>query len=305
MSQIEEHLHTQKVDKAASNPMRSMANLFLPAEPEAAFKSAFLGSSSLMGNPTRHIVRPVMQDTALKNWIPFLPRPDYLDGTYAGDAGFDPLGLVTRNKIGPVEAWWWDIKIGGTKTSEQRLKFLREAELKHARLAMLAVVGWPLSEMLQGSLPALTQNPEASALMETAGRAPSVLNGGLGQAAPVLGLALLLSTYLEIKSFDKILGWGNDGAPGNFGFDPLGLYEVFDQLTPSPSWEQQDDPEFMESFRAANRRKMEESELMNGRLAMLGITGFAFQEALSGIPVIEQTPEFFVPFFFLPQFNQF
>lgn len=256
-----------------------------------------------MRNPTRH---PVMQDVALRNWIPFLPRPDYLDGTYAGDAGFDPLGLVVRNKIGPMEAWWWDIKIGGAKTPDQRLKFLREAELKHARLAMLAVVGWPLSEMLQGELPALTQNPEASALMQTGGRAPSVLNGGLGEAAPVLGLALLLAIYFEIKfSIHKSLGWEpNDNSPGNLGFDPLGLYEYFDQLAAPPTWEQQEDPKFMESYRAANRKKMEESELMNGRLAMLGITGFAFQEALSGIPVVEQTPEFFVPFMLLPQFNQ-
>ena len=30
--------------------------------------------------------------------------------------------------------------------------FLREAEVKHARLAMLAAAGWPLSELLDGPL---------------------------------------------------------------------------------------------------------------------------------------------------------
>ena len=30
--------------------------------------------------------------------------------------------------------------------------FMREAEVKHARLAMLAAAGWPLSELLDGPL---------------------------------------------------------------------------------------------------------------------------------------------------------
>ena len=41
----------------------------------------------------------------------------------AGDEGFDPLGLSTINDLG-VDLYW-----------------LREAELKHCRVAMLAVVG--------------------------------------------------------------------------------------------------------------------------------------------------------------------
>lgn len=56
------------------------------------------------------------------------------------------------------------------------LGYMREAELKHSRLAMLAVVGWPLAELLDkpiaqtfGLAPALTKS----------GASPSVLNGGL------------------------------------------------------------------------------------------------------------------------------
>ena len=58
--------------------------------------------------------------------LPFLPRPAALDGSHAGDYGFDPLGL------------------------SEKLDFyaMQEAEVRHARLAMLAVVGWPMSELL-------------------------------------------------------------------------------------------------------------------------------------------------------------
>ena len=49
-----------------------------------------------------------------------------LDGELAGDAGFDPLGLA-KDRVSLFE--------------------FREAEIKHARLAMLAAVGWPISEL--------------------------------------------------------------------------------------------------------------------------------------------------------------
>ena len=57
--------------------------------------------------------------------IPFLLKPKNLDGM-VGDIGFDPLGFAT---IFPV-------------------KFMREAELKNGRVAMLAVVGWLVSELV-------------------------------------------------------------------------------------------------------------------------------------------------------------
>ena len=75
--------------------------------------------------------------------IPFLKRPPALDGSHAGDYGFDPLGF----------------------TEQYDLYTMQESELRHARLAMLAVVGWPLSELV------------APDWMLQDGRAPSVLNG--------------------------------------------------------------------------------------------------------------------------------
>jgi Chlorophyll A-B binding protein len=45
--------------------------------------------------------------------------------------GFDPLGIVK---------------------SKEQLFILREAEIKHARIAMLAAIGWPVSELCHYTL---------------------------------------------------------------------------------------------------------------------------------------------------------
>ena len=78
--------------------------------------------------------------------VPEFKRPVLLDGTHAGDMGFDPLGLARD-----------------TPTLHTYL----EAELKHGRLAMLAVVGWVFAELF------------AESGLAPGGRAPSLLNGGL------------------------------------------------------------------------------------------------------------------------------
>ena len=58
--------------------------------------------------------------------FPALPKPPSLDGSHAGDFGFDPLGF----------------------TSNFDMYYLQECETRHARLAMLAVVGWPMAELI-------------------------------------------------------------------------------------------------------------------------------------------------------------
>jgi light-harvesting complex I chlorophyll a/b binding protein 1 len=47
-----------------------------------------------------------------------------LDGRLAGDEGFDPLGLSNLDESLGLDLYW-----------------MREAELKHCRLSMLATVG--------------------------------------------------------------------------------------------------------------------------------------------------------------------
>jgi len=59
--------------------------------------------------------------------LPFLPRPEKLDGSMAGDVGFDPMGL---------------------SEIQQDLSYARWAELKHGRVAMLAIVGLVTQEYI-------------------------------------------------------------------------------------------------------------------------------------------------------------
>jgi light-harvesting complex II chlorophyll a/b binding protein 4 len=52
---------------------------------------------------------------------------------------------------------------------------MREAEIKHSRLAMLAAAGWPLSELWHQSL---ANTLGLDSILAAENRAPSVLNGG-------------------------------------------------------------------------------------------------------------------------------
>ena len=148
------------------------------------------------------------------------------DNTLAGDMGFDPLQIAD---------------------SPDKLAWYREAEVKHARLAMLAAFGWPISEVTNfGNL--LTKE----------GRVPSLLNGGLGEVnglywAAVVGLAV----YWEGQGLDKKFGKQDDYLPGMLNFDPLGA--------DSPS--------------------MRNAEITNGRVAMIAITVFALEEAIFRTPI--------------------
>merc|ERR1719191_1805431 len=94
------------------------------------------------------------------------------DGTLAGDMNFDPLQI---------------------SDSPSALAWYREAEIKHARLAMLAAFGWPVSEITN-----------FGKLLTSDGRAPSLLNGGLGNVNVVYwALVLALGVFAESKGLDK------------------------------------------------------------------------------------------------------
>merc|ERR1712159_627226 len=148
------------------------------------------------------------------------------DNTLAGDMGFDPLQIADNS---------------------DKLAWYREAEVKHARLAMLAAFGWPVSEVLN-----------FGKLLTNDGRAPSLLNGGLGEVNGVYwGAVVGFAVYWESQGLDKQFGKKDDYLPGMLGFDPLGA----------------DSP----SMRAA--------EIMNGRVAMLAITVFALEEAITKAPI--------------------
>lgn len=178
------------------------------------------------------------------------PKPPYTtmvvgDGTLAGDMGFDPLYIAD---------------------SPKKLAWFREAEIRHARLAMLAAVGWPLSELFDGPLAGILG---AKPMLLEDGRVPSLLNGGLGDVNSVYWAGVVaLAIFVESKSLDQMFGKKDfDYLPGVLGFDPLGRDSKF--------------------FRDA--------EIQNGRVAMLAVTVFAFEEAIFKAPIVEKTSILFYP----------
>lgn len=267
--------------------------------------------------------------------VPGLKRPDYLDGSLAGDFGFDPLNLVTKygdfafqvpalrtiedepseeyknvQRVVKQELYGKNIPLGpNTKNAQRSLMWMREAEIKHARLAMLAAFGWPLSELWHGALAKISSAPYL--LDATQGRSLSVLNGGLAEVMPFLALATLVSIAIEVRTLDQVYGLTATGetvtpdgefiiktyVPGDCGFDPLNLYDAsLNNLGIMATTRAKNDPEYAFKLIQGARRESEATELLNGRLAMLAITGFAFQEFLYGTPVVDQSPIFFTFF---------
>uniref|UniRef100_A0A7S3DU21 Uncharacterized protein n=1 Tax=Entomoneis paludosa TaxID=265537 RepID=A0A7S3DU21_9STRA len=161
---------------------------------------------------------------------------------------------------------------------------MQEAEIRHARLAMLAVVGWPLSELIA---------PEW--MLQSGGRAPSVLNGfnpltflatvavfgGLGYFEFKTSLRSNTQTeFGKIHRQDMSQVW-NYGVAGDYNWDPLNLYNSIG-----------DD--------AMSRKGLRDVELSHGRSAMLGISTFAAWEALTGHAITDSFGMFFHPNLALP-----
>ena len=111
-------------------------------------------------------------------------------------------------------------------------------------------------------------------VVDASARAPSLLNGGLGKVSPVYwGVVLAAAAAIDVYGINQKKKGSPDYFPGNLGFDPLGLFPK-DQ---------------------AGQEAMKLKELKNGRLAMIAITGFAFQEFVSKFGVVAETPIFFKP----------
>lgn len=126
--------------------------------------------------------------------LPFMPQPANIVGM-AGDVGFDPLGFSD----------FFDIR------------WLREAELKHARICMLAVTGFVASEFFQ--LPG-----EVHHVSPVAAHDAAVQSGAMSQILIWTGMFELLSTRVVSDMMDKENP--TDRAPGDFMFDPLKFSEV-------------------------------------------------------------------------------
>lgn len=183
--------------------------------------------------------------------LPFLQRPRILDGSLPGDAGFDPFGFAGND--------------------EKELLNMRESEIKHGRLAMLAVVGWPLAELWDKQIAVAFGLQSA---LTDSGESPSLLNGGLDRINIDFWIASIsLASLIELSNLDKKQKAGNDYIPGDCNFDPLHLFPT----------------------NKSEQIIMQTKEIKHGRIAMIAILGFIVQEAIYGTPVTLETPFFFTP----------
>jgi light-harvesting complex II chlorophyll a/b binding protein 4 len=286
------------------------------AAPAAAAASAAAAKPKSSPKPEPEEPAPIPLDAALLEIIASKKR--LLDAWNEDtDASMDYVKAVVWNKEtrkmedlpgadtevcnGELIGGAWDpLRLAETKT---HLLVYREAEIKHGRLAMLAAAGWPVSELLPHGSDSLLQG--------TAGRAPSVLNGGLGEVNPVFWLVLLLGfAALENGTLEyQFSGWQSAGKPwkyvaGDYSFDPLNLQDAIATKwmeTAKLEFSKGDDRDAL-TMKADIKTNVAKAEMWHGRVAMLAITGFAVQEAVWGTPVVEQSPLFFgTPFWHLLQ----
>jgi len=158
--------------------------------------------------------------------LPFLPRPEKLDGSMAGDRGFDPMGL---------------------SEIQQDLTYARWAELKHGRIAMLAIVGMIVQTHFH--LPGdAYQNADPFGAVSTV---------GIGVNSQILvGIGCV-----ELANFNKHY----DGSePGDIGWTGG----------------------FLKNKSDADIMKAREQEIVHSRLAMIAITGASVQTLLFHQPLV-------------------
>lgn len=153
-----------------------------------------------------------------------------LDGSMAGDVGFDPLGLSNIDEVG-IDLYW-----------------LREAEIKHARVAMLAVAG-VLQVEIFGPAPgceAATAENQMDAFWQIWGSHPQYI-----------AAAFIMIMIIEAFSGIAATSGRESGmrAPGDFGLDPLGF----------------------KKGDADKFKRLEAQEIANGRLAMWAAAGEIMQ----------------------------
>ncbi len=158
---------------------------------------------------------------------------------------FDPLGLAPKDK--------------------RSFKKFQEAELKHGRVAMLAVVGILVGE----KLPFLFGNDITGPAIYHFQQASDVLNAWIPN---VVGFIFAVEGFNIVKGWESpnetkangaaIASLKSDYVNGDLKFDPLGLT-----------------PKTKDGFKALRTK-----ELNNGRLAMISAFGLVVQELVSGAP---------------------
>merc|ERR1719162_419609 len=128
---------------AVSALMASSAMAFAPS-------STSQSTSALNADMPDRMWDKMVDPTERSAALPFLPRPANLDGSMVGDVGFDPfyLSSIPKNFAGFIQPPQWE-DVEGIPT----LYWMREAELKHGRVCMIAWFGWLATDGAFGPVP--------------------------------------------------------------------------------------------------------------------------------------------------------
>jgi len=229
--------------------MASSAMAFAPASTVQQSRTAMQA-----GMPER-MWDSMVDKTERSASLPWLPRPVALDGSYVGDVGFDPfyLSSIPKNFAGFIQPPSWE-EVKGIDT----LYWMRESELKHGRVAMLAVSGWIATDGGFGPVP--LRFPGEIYSVESIPNGYSAHDILVEQGS--MGFLLVLIALIEFCSSAALVQVAKgelDREAGDFGLDPIAFLK-------GKSKEQVD--------------IMKTKEVNNGRLAMLAFGGIATQTAL-------------------------
>ena len=180
--------------------------------------------------------------------VPYLPRAKALDGTAPGDYGFDPffLSSIPKNFAGFIQPPSWE-ETDGIDT----MYWMRESELKHGRIAMMAVAGWIAVDL--GARFPLAGEPFDSVPNSYQAHDILVQQGTMG----VLLLAIGFIEFCTGAALVQVSKGEIDREPGDYAFGSKLLSKDADAAF-----------------------TMKTREVNNGRLAMLAFGGIATQTAL-------------------------
>ncbi|KAL3761965.1 hypothetical protein ACHAW5_006671 [Stephanodiscus triporus] len=194
--------------------------------------AAFAPSSQSSGSAGRATATTSLNAEMSKS-LPFLLKPATLDGSMIGDVGFDPVGF----------------------TDGYDVKWLRESEIKHGRVAMLAALGFVVSEFVNFPM-------YADMHVDDSNMAPTAV--GVSAMMQIV-LAAGFEEYRTNKGKITMEDMFSDASrvPGDLGFDPLGY----------------------KTKGAAEYAKLQLQEIKNGRLAMLAIGGMIHHNFVTGEPL--------------------
>ncbi|XP_074290828.1 photosystem I chlorophyll a/b-binding protein 5, chloroplastic-like [Silene latifolia] len=210
------------------------------------YKSSYVCPST----PLRSTKRAVVQAQSRPTWLPGLDPPPYLDGSLAGDFGFDPLGLGE---------------------DPESLKWYVQAELVHARFAMAGIAGILFTDLLRTT--GISKLPvwyEAGAT-----------KFDFASTRTLLIVQLILMGFVETKRYMDFVNPGSQ-AEGPF----FGIEAAFKGLEPGyPGGPLLNPLGLAKDIKNAHDWKLK--EIKNGRLAMVAMLGIFVQASVTHASPIE------------------